>query len=226
MVGIDLIRLQNAKTMNSALARCVQSTQAVGSVIDVGASDGRWSRMCMRHFPGANYLLIEAQKEHMPSLERFSGRFANVSHIIAVASNSIGEVYFNNSDLFGGVASKTPEDNFVVLPATTIDSEVEARKLPAPYLVKLDTHGFEIPILEGARETLKNASLAIIEVYNFQLTADSLKFYEMCQYMENLGFRCLEIADLMIRPKDGALWQMDMIFAPADLPLFKDNAYD
>lgn len=225
MVGLEISRLHQAKTTNGALARSTKRHQTVQTVIDVGASDGRWSRMCMRHFPNANYLLIEAQSGHMPGLERFSARYTKASYIIAAASSSVGEIYFDSSELFGGLAFKTPRENSVSLPAVTVDSEVTTRNLEGPFLLKLDTHGFEVPILEGAKETLKNASLVIIEAYNFQLTTESLKFYEMCQYMENLGFRCLEVVDLMIRPKDGAFWQMDLIFAPANLPLFKDNAY-
>lgn len=34
-------------TMEGALQRCTKRGLTVNSVIDVGASDGRWSRMCM-----------------------------------------------------------------------------------------------------------------------------------------------------------------------------------
>jgi len=66
-----------------------------------------------------------------------------------------------------------------------------------------------VPILEGARQTLKEANAVIIETYNFQIAKDSLRFWEMCSYMENLGFLPIDMADFMHRKKDGAFWQMD-----------------
>ena len=41
--------------------------------------------------------------------------------------------------------------------------------LPGPHLIKLDTHGYEVPILCGATETLRNTNLLVIETYNFRL---------------------------------------------------------
>ncbi len=35
-------------------------------------------------------------------------------------------------------------------PAITIDDAVAHHGLVGPYLLKLDTHGFEVPIIEGA----------------------------------------------------------------------------
>lgn len=50
-----------------------------------------------------------------------------------------------------GAAAPNPH----VVPATTIDLEVAERGLQAPFVIKLDTHGFELPILNGARGTLR-----------------------------------------------------------------------
>jgi len=36
-----------------------------------------------------------------------------------------------------------------------------------PYLIKLDTHGVEIPILNGSAQTLKDTNVLVVEVYNF-----------------------------------------------------------
>ena len=41
-----------------------------------------------------------------------------------------------------------------VVRETTIDHEIGAYGLPDPYLIKLDTHGCEVPMLCGATETL------------------------------------------------------------------------
>jgi hypothetical protein len=65
----------------------------------------------------------------------------------------------------------------------------------------------------------------VIETYNFQLETDSLKFWQMCRFMDNLGFGVIDISDPMWRLKDNAFWQMDLLFIPKSRPEFSYNRY-
>jgi FkbM family methyltransferase len=222
-----IVHLHNPFTMNHALKQCKTRNLNIATVIDVGASNGCWSADCMEHYPEAYYYLIEAQEPHKPDLEAFKQKHNNVNYVLAAAGNKVGEIYFDNGGLFGGLASDTPlAQSHIVVPVTTIDTEVKKHQLKAPYLVKLDTHGYEVPILEGAAETLKNANLVIIETYNFKLTKDSLRFWEMCNYMSDLGFQPIDMVDFMHRKKDGAFWQMDTFFIKKDSIEFSSNSYE
>lgn len=214
-------------SMDSVLARWVSSNHVdIKTVIDVGASDGQWTKKAQKYLPEAYYLLIEANRFHEKELRRYKAMTRNVDYVLAAASNYVGEIYFDARDPWGGLATEIKtSDEFVSVPATTIDEQAKQKNLNAPFLLKFDTHGFEVPILEGARETLKNTNLIIIEVYNFNLTPSSLRFWEICQYLENLGFRPIDISEPMHRPKDGILWQMDLVFARSSLPEFSSNNY-
>lgn len=214
-------------TMEGCLERCLKKYPDINSVIDVGAAVGGWSKMTLQYLPEAQYLLIEAQTTHKVHLERLKKRHSNVQFTLAAAGNRTGKIYFNISNLFGGVASEKPFDNNCIeAPVTTIDIEVQKNKLKPPFLIKLDTHGFEVPILEGATKTLKQAKLIIIEAYNYQIAKDSLRFYELCQYMSNIGFSPIELADCMLRPYDNSLWQMDIFFIPSNSEIFEYRAYE
>jgi FkbM family methyltransferase len=199
----------------------------VQTVVDVGASNGSWSQQLMRYFPRANYLLVEAQEAaHGPALEKFKKAHPNVRVELCAAGNREGEIQFDASDPFAGVASAEPfSKNNIVVPMARLDTLVKRTGWPGPYLLKLDTHGFEVPILEGAVEILSRASMLIVEAYNFTLCPGALRFYELAAYLEQRGFRCADIFDLMIRPSDRALWQMDMVFLPADHQVFQSNVY-
>ena len=111
------------------------------------------------------------------------------------------------------------------MPVISLDTVIEKRQLKPPYLLKLDTHGFEVPILEGAKDVLKHSELVIIETYNYKLTDDSLKYYEMCKYMEDLGFSTIEMVDFMQRTYDNSFWQMDTFFIPSNHKAFTYNSY-
>jgi FkbM family methyltransferase len=213
-------------TMDAALSRCIKRGLLVNTVIDIGASDGRWSKMCMSLIKDANYLLIEAQEGHKNKLEQFKTENNNAEFIIAAAGKKEGFIYFNNDDLFSGSASETPfEKDCIQVPVISIDNEVKKRNLKSPFILKLDTHGFEVPILEGALETLKKAELVIIETYNFKLTNTSLKYYEICGFMEKLGFSSIEMADFMLRIHDKSFWQMDIFFIPNNRQEFDYRSY-
>jgi FkbM family methyltransferase len=215
-----------AADLDAVMAR--RPDVSIETVIDVGASNGQWSAHMMRHFPNARYLLIEAQETaHGTALQTFKAAHPNVEYDLCAAGGHDGEIHFDASDPLGGLASTTPfPRNDILVPMTTIDNAVSRRSLRGPFLLKLDTHGFEVPILQGARHTLAQSAMLIIEAYNFTLCPGALRFYELCQFLEPRGFRCVDMFDLMVRPGDRAFWQMDMVFLPSTHPVFELNRYN
>jgi len=216
----------NPFTMEEGLKRCAQRGIPIETVIDIGASNGSWTELCRQFFPDAHYFLVEAQPCHEPELKKFREKTPKTDYLLAAAGNRKGSIYFDVSDPFGGVASETPfKKDCMEVPVVRIDDEVAARSLQPPYLLKLDTHGFEIPILEGSISTLKDTNLLILEVYNFKISPVGLKFYEICAYLEGKGFRPVEIVDLMLRQYDSAFWQMDIFFIRSDRKEFLHSGY-
>lgn len=209
-----------------ALARLARRGVEVGTVIDVGASNGMWSAVCEKHYPNARYLLVEAQETHRAALEDYCRRRPQAAYVLAAAGPRLGEIWFDDSDPFGGLASERQTASMRrKVPVTTLDHEIASRSLPGPYLVKLDVHGFEVPILDGAVEALRKASLVVIECYCFRVAEGSLLFDEMVARMRNLGFGVLDVSEPLWRARDGSLWQMDFFFAPLTRPEFASNTW-
>lgn len=209
--------IHNSKNYRARMVSAVEGLKnrkhSFNSIIDVGASDGRWSSLTMQYFPDCNYLLVEANTIHQENLDRFSQSNPNSQYVIAAAGDTIGHIEFDASDPFVGQASHNfSKENTVTIPMTTIDHEVATRELKGPFLIKLDTHGFELPILGGAEQVLAETDAIIVECYNFRLSSESLMFYEMCEYLKQFGFRCIDLVDPRHRPYDGVLWQMDLVF--------------
>jgi FkbM family methyltransferase len=217
---------QNPLTLHRAFDRVARHIGAPATVIDIGASNGSWTTQIMNRFPKAQYLLIEANPVHEPALQDFTSQHATVRYLLAAAGDREGTIYFDAQDPFGGVASHTAREGYREVPVTTVDAAVTQHALNGPYVLKLDTHGFEVPILEGARATLAATDLVIMECYNFRIQPDSLLFDEMCRHMAGLGFRPVDLCDPLFRPVDGALWQMDLFFIRADHALFGRNSYE
>ena len=44
----------------------------------------------------------------------------------------------------------------------------------------------------------------------------SLVFWELCSFMADHGFRPVDLVEVLHRPHDGTLWQMDLFFVGSD----------
>ena len=82
-------------------------------------------------------------------------------------------LWFDPTDSLGGIASKSEIRNGKKIKMISIDEEVKRQKLTGPFALKLDTHGFELPIFDGASNILKQCNLVIVECYNFKLNNNS-----------------------------------------------------
>lgn len=217
-----------AQSLTMSLTSFVKRGGRVETVIDVGASDSRWSREVLRTLPKARYHMVEALPFHRPGLEKLTAENPNVSFVLAAAGPRVGNGFLAcTGDPLGGAACETnPSGDYLSVPMVSIDHEVARLGLKPPYFLKLDTHGFELEILEGAKETLAQASLVQIEVYNFDVRVGAPRFPDLCRHMETIGFRCSGAFDVLNRPLDGAFWQLDLLFEPLSSPMFKSNAWD
>jgi FkbM family methyltransferase len=194
------------------------------TVVDVGASNGIWSLELARHFPDRSHLLVEANPIHEPRLKSVCAARPNWDYVLKAAGESEGNLFFDDSDPLGGhLSEKQLSPKYKPFPVTTIDAEVKRRGLKPPFLIKLDTHGVEVPILNGASKTLAECQVAVIECYNFPGDPPCLSFWEMCRWIEIKGFRPIDIHDVLYRPYDRCLWQMDLVFARSSAPQFRYN---
>jgi FkbM family methyltransferase len=223
-LGYELIAVPPVgagRAMEDGLARLRRQGLEIATIIDVGASDGRWTKKALEFFPNAGALLVEPLEERRAALEAFKRQYPKVDYAIAAAGDHEGEAALHVADdLVGSGISDAHSASTRKVPLVTLDHLASARHVPPPYLIKLDTHGFELPILAGAKECLKQTRLVVMEAYNFQLTAHGRRFHEMCAHMETVGFRCADLVEPLPRPKDGLLWQMDLLFLPKSDPLF------
>ncbi|MBI5136920.1 MAG: FkbM family methyltransferase [Nitrospirae bacterium] len=209
-----------------ALGRIVARGLRIGTVVDVGASNGSWSAACMRHLPDSEYLLLEAQRCHENKLVEFCKKHPNSKYILAAAGNEDGQCFFDDGDPFGGLAANESTAGCKTeLPMVRLDTVMGRENLKGPYLLKLDTHGFELQIIHGSEEMLRQTELAIIEAYIFRLNDKAMLSHELCAEMDKRGFQLIDFSEPMWRSKDMALWQWDLFFVKKTNPVFQSNSY-
>lgn len=141
--------------LSAALKRVTGRNLSIHSVIDIGASNGMWTKIARKFLPSASYLLIDANPIHEDALKDYVATVPDTDYRLVAGGAEDGSIFFDASDPFGGVASYEKQEGYVELPVRSIDSLVDELQLAPPYLLKLDTHGFELPIFEGATKTLE-----------------------------------------------------------------------
>lgn len=223
--GLQLCRRDQVFDLDGLLARSRSRGCTPRTIVDVGASDGIWSLRARRHYPDARFVLFEPLAERQAALAALRKRHG-FEIVSAVAGDTSGTVSFAIAPSLDGSGVAEPgAAGTRAVPQTTIDETLARLECPGPYLLKLDTHGYEVPVLTGATATLAQTSLLIVESYNFTLTPGCLRFHELCAWLETRGFRCCDLSDPMRRPNDGVFWQVDLAFAKSDDPLFTSNRY-
>lgn len=213
--------------MVQGLQRLTLNGFRFNTVLDVGASDGRWSLALMQFAPDAKYLLFEPQPVHSAPLDDLVRSHGGRVLVIKKAVGAkIGETWFDASDPLGGELSDLHDDATIRVEMTTLDAAVFETDVEPPFLLKLDTHGWERSIFAGATDTLEQCEGLVIETYNYRITREAFLFWELCSFLSNRGFRPVDLVDVMHRPYDDTLWQMDLFFVRSTWPGFDHVSYD
>ena len=219
---------RNEDSMEAGMLRAKNKAGInAAAIIDLGAAEGTWTIKAEKIWPAADFILFEPLEERQSDLNALAKRNPKIKPVFAAAGNKKGTVKFLVSDDLDGSgiydAEKDGGNREVSL--TTIDEEMKRLGINGPFIIKFDTHCFEVPILEGAVETLKKTELVIMECYGFRIAENCLRFPEMCLHMEKSGFRLADIINVKRRPGDELFWQCDAFFMPSGKAAFDRTTY-
>ena len=163
------------------------------TILDVGAQVGDFYRECKQTWPDSQIMMIEATKECEPYLKDTGGNY-----LIAVLSDKKKTIPFYKTKLAetntGNSVYKelTPaysDDNLIIEERNTYTLDELYDGYTAVFdLVKLDTQGSEIDILNGGSHMIKNTSVIIVEVSNVEYNENAPLVDEVSKYMESIGF--------------------------------------
>jgi len=198
------------------------------TVIDVGVASGTFE--LYDAFPDAGHLLIEPLAEFEETLQGICRKY-KAQYVLAAASNETGRATIHvHPDLQGSSFLREIEGEYVdgnprQVPTITIDEVVANRGLRGPFVIKVDIQGAELMVLEGARVTLSQTELVILEVSLFGTLVGGPMLHDMVTYMRERGFVVYDIFGGLFRPLDKALAQVDIVFARENGPFRRVHAY-
>ncbi len=197
------------------------------AIYDVGSSDGIWSAMANRVFPEAQFELFEPLAEvsvdyrnslasepwisnlisngrariHPVALGEKSGKCRMTVYPHAVGSTSL-ELDYEPTDA-----------KIIEVPMTSLNDLVKAKKLPVPSLIKLDTQGSELDILQGAESLLSQVEIVLCECWLFKGYGSKTPLWlDVANFLASKGLFIYDMGWAYRRPNDQRTATIDIVF--------------
>lgn len=193
----------------------------VSTIFDIGANIGDVTAVFLGKFPASTVYSFEPS----PHLEQqLRLRFANEPRV-KIHSKALGErnasrqlSCFSNSainSLFP-VSNAGPsfmegdvsESALINVPVETLDTVITGLKPERIDILKLDTQGYEMRILEGASEALRKGSIEFIlsELLFVDLYQGQAQYHEVARYLDEMGYRLFDLYDLVHHDNGQIKW--------------------
>lgn len=198
--------------------------------VDVGAHRGEVSTLFRQTWPEAMGVCLEGQANPLKELkERFqSDPQVTVLGKLAGAISKKG-VVLHGQETSASVLEESvnPQAGMQEVEMTTLDMEIpHLSPVLGEILIKIDTQGYELEILNGAEGVLKTSGALILELNLIEIHKGVPLADEVIVWLKSRGFQIYDIAGLTRRPRDRALWQADFVFVPVHSPLRANKSYD
>ena len=199
------------------------------TIIDVGVDKG--TPELYDTFAGVKYVLVEPLAERARELKTWAARLGDAVVINAAAAEKAGSTtFYVHTELAGSSLHREADGPLTdgvarEVDLVALDDVCREHQTAGPYLVKIDTQGSELRVLDGAQEILKQTELIVLEASLFGFFLGGPQFGELVAYLKDRGFVVYDIFGAHYRPLDGALAQVDLVFVREDGPLRESHRF-
>jgi FkbM family methyltransferase len=189
------------------------------TLIDVGAASN--TPQFREAFPTARLFLIDPVREYEPQMKDAVEKRGG-AYVIAAVGATRGEIEINvnvdnfeKSSVFERTAlaakpGRVERRNCEMMP---LDDLVTRQRVEPPFGLKIDTEGYELEVIQGANETLKQSLFVIMEVSVQERFVGSYRFETIIAAMQQAGFQVGNI--LSAKPDGRGLVRfLDILFVP------------
>lgn len=204
-------------------------------IYDVGASNGMWSSVINPIFPLAAYHLFEPLADTMaayaeslagvlPShpnfqLHKIGLGNENETKEMAIFKGGFGSTFLEIDRIKSIQDSLKAADHLETIssfPVRRLDDFAAEQGLPHPHIVKMDTQGFEVEIIEGGRQTIRGADILLLETWLYRGYGETTPLlHELMAHVGELGFVLVDFGDIYWADKH-KLTSIDAVFMRED----------
>ena len=180
----------------------------LNTIYDIGAHKGFWSQEHSRilvtpkfHMFEANPDLKDPQNGHTWHSVPLSRTTENRSFY---ARNGTGDSFYREQSIYYNEAIQP-----ITLQTQTLDFYTKSNDIPAPDVIKIDTQGSELDILEGAVRSLVSCKVLLIEAPVLSYNKGAPRFDDYIDKVIAIGFVPIGVEEIHVI--DGTLIQIDLV---------------
>jgi FkbM family methyltransferase len=182
-------------------------------ILDIGANIGQFHEIAKQTFPNSFIFSIEASNECEPYLKQLTDNY----YIgMLTKDNNEYNFYSRKNDPIGTGHSIYKEltefysdDQLDIIKKRGIKLDDLFENNSEFDLIKIDTQGSELDIIEGGINLCNKAKGILLEVSLTEYNEDSPLYNEVIAYMEKIGFKSKEILD---EQRNHGSHQQDILF--------------
>ena len=202
------------------LARLLEAKQ-VRTVIDVGANQGQYADQ-VRHLgfrgrmhsfePGAAaYAQLSRAARSDPTWTVHQLALGSEPGVadLQVSHNSVSSSLLAVEKTHVDAAPESRTDRTEQVRVSTLDAE--CAEVEGPVLLKIDTQGYELPVLRGASRLLDRVEVVQVELSFVPLYAGQSHYLELLGFLEDAGFAPFQLIPGFSDTRTGRLLQADLV---------------
>ena len=183
-------------------------------IVDIGASQGFWSRQIHEIFPNASFTLVEGNSDLLPALEDL--HLGRVIHTLVAETRKTVTYYKNHRAHTGNSIFREATPFFSDSNADTVNVTEHTQTIDdfcshlQVDLLKLDIQGAEKLALQGATKTLRNVHVLTLEMSLLPYNLGAPLAMEVLSFLYNTGFEMIDVVEM--HQLGVQLNQIDFIF--------------
>ncbi|MGE0114272.1 MAG: FkbM family methyltransferase [Steroidobacteraceae bacterium] len=195
-------------------------------ILDVGANVGQFGQELLMHRFNGDIVSIEPLPDAHATLKETAKLYPRWTVLdpvaagadqrmveISIAGNSYSSSVLEMLDTHIAAAPNSAPIGKINVQQKTLDDIfsgiLSARR---SVMLKIDTQGYEFPILQGASRCLENASLVLLELSLQKLYRDQMLWLDLINYMAEKGFSVWSIQPEFCDPRTGQMLQVNGLF--------------
>jgi len=209
--------LKRRRFVRDSLGEVMQFAKSTGfepgCIIDVGIATG--TPGLYETYPDAMFVLFDPIAENEVFMKDICERYPQARYYLAAAGSSHGRQTLSVDPTYGGsrfVESVGRHSHGVdrEVPVLAIDDVVAELGCRGPFVIKVDTEGSELEVLEGAHQVMGDTEMLILESRTWPI-GKAPQLYEMLRRLKEWGFVAFDLINRNYNDVAGFLKQFDLV---------------
>ena len=222
-LGVDVVPFGHSRHPIARRQHLFRQYQ-IDTVIDVGANGGQYGQFLRRIGYQGRIVSYEPLSSAFASLQvAAAGDPSWETHNLGIGKAE-GSATLNVSDnsesssllrMLPSHLQSFPESRYIAtetITLTTLEKALADIPTSARIFVKIDTQGYELPVIEGAGDSLKRVSGVQLEMSIVSLYEGETLMADMVNHMDRRGFRLMGLEPAPGDARTGQLLQVDGLF--------------